>query len=527
LKKRTNCFEIKPMHTRGCGILLHVTSLPSRFGIGDLGSWAYKFADFLAEAGMCWWQVLPLNPTSTRNFNCPYSSSSAFAGNTLLISPELLVRDGFIESTYLDPVPDFPAERVDFEKVITYQEIFLFRAYEFFRKNKRPGEFEEFCAAQSYWLEDFAMFSAFKDFFQDKHWSEWPVELRDRDGRAMDALKSRLRDEVEKEKFTQYLFFSQWSALRKYCNDKGVAIMGDTPIYVDYDSAEVWAHPEIFDLDENKKPLHVSGVPPDYFSATGQFWGNPVYRWDQLKKTGYEWWIKRIEHNQLLFDFVRIDHFRGFVDFWSIPGSETTAVKGKWMKGPARDLFDKIVKRFPGIHIVAEDLGIITQEVRDFIAGLGFPGMKVLLFAFTKDLPENPYAPHNHVRNCVLYTGTHDNNTSRGWYESEATAEERERLCAYLGRELAAEEVADALMRMAMMSVADKVFIPMQDVLGLGHSARMNTPSVAKGNWEWRMPAQSLTPEPAKKLRDLTILYARSKPEENKQPRRGGQALTS
>ena len=519
LKKKSNCSEIRAMKNRGCGILLHITSLPSRFGIGELGPWAYKFADFLEACGMSWWQVLPLNPTSTKNYNCPYSSESAFAGNTLLISPEFLVRDGFIENTYLDPVPQFPADRVDFERVITYQQIFLFRAFEFFKKNKKREDFEKFCAEHSFWLEDYARFVSFKEYFQGRHWSDWPAEIRDRDPASMSSLSEKLREDIEKEKFMQYLFYSQWAALKNYCNRKGIEIMGDTPIYVDYDSADVWSHPEIFDLNPAKKPEHVSGVPPDYFSATGQFWGNPVYKWSELKKTGYDWWIRRIGHNQKLFDFVRIDHFRGFVDFWEIPASEKTAVHGKWVKGPKQDLFDEVLKHFPTIHIVAEDLGIITQEVRDFIKCLGFPGMKVLLFAFTDDTGSNPYAPPNHIPNCALYTGTHDNNTARGWWESESSPEERERFCKYVGRQVSADEISETLIRMAMMSVANMVFIPMQDILGLGQSARMNTPAVVKGNWEWRLLPEYLSPELGARVRDMLKLYARSSEQFSKQAR--------
>jgi len=497
------------MTKRGSGILLHISSLPSRFGIGDLGPFAYIFADFLFDSGMSFWQVLPLNPTSTVNGNCPYSSDSAFAGNTLMISPEFLVADGLIESTYLDPLPDFARERVDYEKVTTYQEIFLFRAFQFFKKNKKREEFEKFCQEHSYWLDDYAVFVSLKTQFSGRRWSEWPVEIRDRAGDALQVVKEKLRDQIEKEKFLQYVFFRQWFALKSYCNKKGLEIMGDTPIYVDYDSAEVWAHPEIFSLDESKKPVLVAGVPPDYFSATGQFWGNPVYRWDALKQTGYEWWIKRLEHNQKFFDILRIDHFRGFVDYWEIPASEKTAVKGRWSRGPGEDLFNEVLRRLPGIRIVAEDLGIITQEVRDFIAKLGFPGMKVLLFAFTQDLAQNPYAPHNHIKNCALYTGTHDNNTARGWFESEAGPDEKGRFCRYIGRKISVDEFAPELLRMAMMSVADMVVIPMQDILGLDQSARMNTPGVIKGNWEWRLLPEHLTPELAGHLLDLTKLYAR------------------
>jgi len=498
------------MSQRGCGILLHISSLPSRFGIGDLGPWAYKFADFLAEAGISHWQVLPLNPTSTSNFNCPYSSESAFAGNTLFISPEFLVRDGFIESTYLDPLPTFPAERVDYERVMTYQEIFLFRANEFFKKNQKRGEFEQFCGEHDYWLEDFAMFMAFKDYFQGRHWQNWPVEVRDRHPEALRSLREKLSEEIARQKFLQFVFFSQWFSLKSYCNRLGIKILGDLPIYVDYDSADVWSHPELFKLDADKQPVFVSGVPPDYFSATGQYWGNPVYNWEVLKQTGYDWWLKRFGHNRKLFDMLRVDHFRGFVSFWEIPACEKTAVKGRWTKGPGHELFARLRQNYPELKIIAEDLGIITPEVREFIAELGLPGMKVLLFAFTEDLAENPYAPHNHIRNCVLYTGTHDNNTARGWFEEEASEAEKQRFCAYIGRKVSAEEFSEALVRMALMSVADLAIIPMQDILGLGRASRMNTPAVLKGNWEWRLLPEQLNPQLGPKLHEMLKLYARA-----------------
>jgi len=497
------------MKKRGAGILLHISSLPSRFGIGDFGPWAYKFADFLADAGISWWQVLPLNPTHTLNGNCPYSSNSAFAGNTLFISPEFLVRDGLIENTYLDPVPEFPQDRVNYEQVTTYHEIFLFRAFEFFKKNKKREDYEKFCAEHSFWLDDFALFTSLRDHLGGRLWGDWPVECRDRHPEAMQAYREKLREQIENEKFLQYLFYSQWFALKNYCNNKGIRILGDTPIYVDYDSAEVWAHQEIFNLSEQKKPSLVSGVPPDYFSATGQLWGNPVYRWDKLKETGYDWWIKRIEHNRRLFDILRIDHFRGFVSYWEIPAGEKTAVNGRWVAGPREELFNEMFKHFPDLQLIAEDLGIITQDVKDFINKLGFPGMKVLLFAFTEDMDKNPYAPHNHIPNCVLYTGTHDNNTTRGWFESEAGDAERERFCRYLGRKVSVDEVSWELIRLAMMSVANTVFMPMQDFLGLGREARMNTPATPKGNWEWRLNPEQITAGLSAKILELVKTYAR------------------
>jgi len=315
---------------------------------------------------------------------------------------------------------------------------------------------------------------------------------------------------MEKVRFLQYVFFKQWSNLKAYCNDRGIRIIGDIPIYVIHDSAEVWMHPEIFNLDpDTRNPITVAGVPPDYFSETGQLWGNPVYRWDVLKEQRYEWWIKRMAHNLSLFDLVRIDHFRGFVGYWEVPAAETIAVKGRWVKAPAVDFFDELTKRFPDLPVIAEDLGTITPEVWEVMDRFGFPGMKVLLFAFGPDLPKNLYAPHNHTERSVVYTGTHDNNTARGWFEGEASLEDRKRLCLYLGKEVTAETVHWELIRLAMMSVARMAVFPMQDVLGLGREARMNLPASNQRNWTWRLDPHALTAQVSSRLREMTQIYGR------------------
>jgi 4-alpha-glucanotransferase len=325
----------------------------------------------------------------------------------------------------------------------------------------------------------------------------------------MKEMSEDLKDIILREKFLQYIFFNQWYSLRTYCDSINVKIFGDIPIYVNYDSADVWANPEIFNLDIERKPAFVSGVPPDYFSVTGQLWGHPVYKWDVLKKSGYAWWIKRIEHNLKLFDLFRLDHFRGFVGYWEVPADEKTAINGKWVKAPAEDFFKTVLKQFPHISIVAEDLGIITPDVKEVMKKFGFPGMKVLLFAFNGDPRTNPYTPHNHIKHCVLYTGTHDNNTIRGWFKRELDPEGKKRLYEYLGREVTDKTVHHEIIRLAMMSVADMVIIPMQDILGLGEKDRMNLPSTTSGNWEWRLTPEQITPSLVKRLSEMTMIYGR------------------
>ncbi len=495
---------------RGSGILLHITSLPSKFGIGDLGPAAYQFADFLSQTAQSFWQVLPLNPTDPiSGGNSPYSSFSAFAGNKLLISPELLYREGFLEKSDLEEVTPFPPQRVNYPAVLEYKNQIFNKAFAQFKKNECDFEFDKFCEESEEWLDDYALFIALKNHYHGKVWSDWPESLRDKQEEALNSVRQRLTREIEKEKFLQYIFFKQWTELKHYCNQNGIQIIGDVPFYISYDSADVWTNPELFKLDENKKPTHVAGVPPDYFSETGQLWGNPVYRWDAMQGTGYRWWIKRIEHNLKYFDFIRVDHFRGFAAYWEVPASETTAINGRWVNSPGIDFFKTLLRRFPNLPIIAEDLGVITPDVRELIHEFEFPGMRLLMFAFNQNLPNHPYAPHNHIENCVVYTGTHDNNTARGWFEQDATEEEKQWLFKYLGREITAEEVSDELVRLAMMSVANMVILPIQDVLGLGAEARMNRPSSTEGNWEWRLSAEQLNQEVIHKLREITELYGR------------------
>ncbi len=499
------------MNKRASGIILHITSLPSPYGIGDMGPAAFRFADFLSEAGQSVWQVLPLTPTTRGSADSPYVSTSAFAGNPLLISPELMVRDGLLEEGELDPYPGTNDSPVDYATAAAFRERLFDRAYARFAA-RAPGDdvrYKEFCVSNAAWLEDFALFTALCDHFEYRAWSEWPREIRDREPDALRDAGGRLRDRVEREKFLQSIFFRQWGGLKSYCNEKGIRIFGDVPIYVDFQSADLWADPQLFQLDHERRPSVVAGVPPDYFSETGQRWGNPLYDWEALRATGYDWWMKRMGHNLGLFDLVRLDHFRGFVAFWEIPASEELAVNGQWIEAPADDFFRVLYERFPGAPIIAEDLGVITPDVREIMDRFGMPGMKVLLFAFGEDLPTNAYAPHNHVSNCVLYTGTHDNNTVRGWFEGEASEAEKRRLSDYVGRPVTAGEVHWDLIRLAQRSVASLVIVPMQDVLGLGGGARMNLPATTEGNWQWRLRADQIDAAPAQRLRSMAEIYGR------------------
>jgi 4-alpha-glucanotransferase len=498
---------------RGSGILLHLTSLPSAFGIGDLGPWAYRFADFLAESNQRYWQCLPLNPTGVESGNSPYHSTSAFAFNPLLISLELLVQEGFLSREDLEPFPPLGVESVDYRAVTTYKERLLSRAFERFSTGIEPSDYRTFCDRNRSWLDPFALFAALKTHHGGKAWYDWPDRHRDAGLAALEAQPEQIVLHREKVKFLQYVFSKQWTQLKAYCNRKGILIFGDMPIYMVHDSVDVWMHPEIFNLDSlTRQPLTVAGVPPDYFSRTGQLWGNPVYRWDVLKKTCYRWWIERIAHNLALFDLLRLDHFRGFVGYWEVPADEKDAVNGRWVSAPGMDLFRELTKRLPPLPLIAEDLGTITPDVSALMEHFKLPGMKVLLFAFGPDLPENLYAPHNHNTESVVYTGTHDNNTVRGWFEREASPEDRARLARYVGKHVSAQNVHREMIRLAMMSVARIAVLPMQDVLGLGEEARMNRPASNHGNWTWRLVPQHLTLSVSSELHEMTDLYGRGLP---------------
>lgn len=496
------------MLKRGSGVLLHITSLPSPYGIGDLGPGAYHFADFLAQSGQSFWQILPLNPIDPVYGNSPYHSISAFANNLLLISPELLLQEGLVPESALRDVPDFPRRRVDYHRVIAFKHDLFRRAYERFKVDEHP-DYRNFDAMNAYWLDDFALFTAVKEYYNHQPWSDWPREIRDRQPGALQTLRGQLHERIAMEKFLQYVFSKQWFSLKHYCNQRAIQLFGDMPIYVDYDGVDVWKNPGLFKLGKDKRPSCVAGVPPDYFSETGQRWGNPVYQWNALKKTRYTWWVQRIQRNVQLFDLLRIDHFRGFVAYWEIPAEEKTAINGKWVAVPAEDFFTVLLEHFPDAPIIAEDLGIITPDVKEVMNRFRFPGMKVLLFAFGDDLATNPYTPHNHIKNCVLYTGTHDNNTVRGWYEHEVSPDVKQKIARYLGHAVPLTDVHWVLIRCAMTSVADMVIFPMQDILGLSAEDRMNKPSTVHGNWEWRLLPEEMTPSLSAKLRDMTRIYGR------------------
>jgi len=505
-----NSYKTVKMDKRGSGILLHITSLPSSYGVGDLGPEAYRFVDFLKKTKQRYWQVLPLNPTDPLYGNSPYSSVSAFAGNTLLISPDLLLEEALLSTKDLEHIPPFPEDHCAFSKVIRYKGKLLERAYQHFNQRWKGREpFEAFCSENSSWLEDFSVFVVLKKHFDGKVWNQWPKKLRDRNLKALKEIKKKCHTQIEKEKFWQYLFYTQWYSVKRYCQKKGVNLFGDLSIYVSFDSADVWANPGLFKLDREKRPVFVSGVPPDYFSKRGQLWGNPVYRWDVLKNSGYRWWVERIKHNLKLFDALRIDHFRGLVAYWEIPAGEKTAVKGKWVKVPVDDFLNTLKKKFPHLPIFAEDLGFITPDVREVMDRFKLPGMKILLFAFGEDTPMHPYLPHAHEKNFLVYTGTHDNNTVRGWFEAEASPEDRRRLFRYLGRKVSVKEIHWALIRLGMMSVARLAIFPMQDVLGLGREARMNRPSTARGNWKWRLRPRQNTTLVSKRLLQITETFGR------------------
>lgn len=502
---------------RSSGILLHPTSLPGRFGIGDLGSQAYRFIDFLVQSKQSLWQVLPLGPTGYGD--SPYQSFSAFAGNPLLVSPANLVEDGYLPAAAIERTPDFPATHVDYGRVIGYKMALLEQAAEAFRHSTHGGRreaYDRFCREQAGWLDDFALFMAVKAHHVEQDggvWNKWPAEIAQRTQEGMEKWRDKLRREVEFHKIAQFFFFQQWQDLKAYANQKGVRIIGDVPIFVAFDSADVWANPELFFLEEDGAPSVVAGVPPDYFSATGQRWGNPLYRWERLAEQDYEWWTRRMAMMLTTVDIIRIDHFRGFEAYWEIPASEPTAVKGRWVKGPGAAVFQAIRDALGDLPIIAEDLGVITPEVEALRDRFAFPGMKILQFAFGGER-NSSFLPHHFVSNCVVYTGTHDNETTRGWYYN-ASPEEQDHVRRYVAR--SGDDIAWDMIRLAFASVADMAVAPMQDVLDLGNEARMNFPSTESGNWQWRFAENMLTEIIARRLAEMAQLYGRNEADEGEE----------
>ncbi|MFI5323601.1 MAG: 4-alpha-glucanotransferase [Thermodesulfobacteriota bacterium] len=494
------------MKRRKSGILLHITSLPSPFGIGDFGPEAFGFVDFLAESRQSCWQILPLNPTDEVYGNSPYSGPSSYAGNPLLVSPKLMKETGYISAGDLKRKSGFEDGSVNYREVSEYKDN-LFKTAFTNAESALPGDidFMNFCRDQAYWLDDYALYASLKMTLNVDTWSALPVPLRDRDEKALAEWREKAESQILYHKFMQYIFYSQWNSLKKYANDRDLEIIGDIPYYINYDSSEVWTHPESFKLDKDKNPEFVSGVPPDYFSKTGQLWGNPVYNWDVLKATGFEWWIKRIGHNLMLFDDLRLDHFRGFVSYWEVKAGDKKALNGSWIDLDALSFFDTLFSCFDKSRFIAEDLGYITPDVKEIIKRYDLPGMKILLFAFGGDFPYSDYLPNNYVDpNCLVYTGTHDNNTVIGWWEEEAGKEEKERFYKYIGRKIDASEVCQEFIGLSMSSIADTSIIPMQDILGLGAEAKMNKPSTKTGNWKWRLKPDDIDGNLAKKLREIT-----------------------
>ncbi len=491
---------------RASGILCHISSLPSPYGIGDLGPEAYRFADILSRARQKYWQVLPLNPTNGALAHSPYSSYSAFAFNLLFLSPDILFQDGLLSEKDKDQCCLPCDATVPFDDVYERKALLVERAFTAYKARwLKPRTFEDFCSAQKHWLDDHALFVVLKGRFNDRAWVDWPVEFRDRHPQSLKEAARQFGDGILREKFGQFLFYRQWMSLRAYCARQGIQLIGDIPIYVNYDSVDVWCAPEFFKLDEQRRQTFVAGVPPDYFSEEGQLWGNPVYDWDQLKKNGFKWWVDRLRHNLTCFDLVRIDHFRAFAQCWEIPASEPTAVKGAWCHVPGVDLFTVFQKEFPSLPVIAEDLGIITPDVDALKDGFGLPGMHVLLFAFHNEYKKSRDLPENSTPLSVVYTGTHDNNTVRGWYSHDMTPMEKKNMAEYLGRDVPPDEINWVMIELAFRSAAFLALIPLQDILGLGKEARMNTPSTASGNWKWRMLPEEFSPEAIDRLAVLTV----------------------
>ncbi|MGA7931570.1 MAG: 4-alpha-glucanotransferase [Candidatus Sulfotelmatobacter sp.] len=496
---------------RASGILLHPTSLPGAHGIGDFGPEAYRFAEFLHSAGQKLWQVLPLNPTGYAD--SPFQCFSASAGNPLLISLDRLADEGLLSRNDLRSSPLFPVESVDYGAVIGFKMPLLQKAATNFFTGASAEDrrrFEGFCQANATWLDDFALFMAVKEVHNLVAWTRWTPDIAGRENEAIKRWSERLASAIDSQKFLQYEFSRQWQELRDYGKQRNIRIIGDIPIYVAHDSADVWSNRQFFLLDEGGRPLKIAGVPPDYFSATGQCWGNPIYNWTLLKQTGYQWWVERLRSALRLYDVVRIDHFRGFEAYWEVPGLETTAINGRWVKGPGRELFSVLRKELGDLPIIAENLGVITPEVEDIRHEFGFPGMAILQFAFGNDPQAPTFKPHNYVRDLVAYTGTHDNDTVVGWWNSsgisdstrsvEDVAKEHAHARAYLG--FKDDPIHWVLIRGILSSVANTAIAPMQDILGLGSEARMNLPGTSSGNWKWRM-------KPGTKLKQMVTLYGR------------------
>lgn len=493
---------------RSAGILLHPTSLPGKYGIGDLGNDAYDFVNFLEAAGQKIWQVFPLGPTGFGD--SPYQCFSAFAGNPLLISPDFLKEEGLLTDEDLAEAPVFNPTKIDYGEIIKFKEKIHHKAFQNYKKNGKDFHEEcgDFCDKNAYWLDDYALFMACKNYHNGKIWREWQDDIAFRREGAVEKWNEKLKEQVDYQKFIQYLFEKQWKKLKKHANDKGIQIVGDLPIFIAYDSADLWAHRDLFSVDENGHLKTVAGVPPDYFSATGQLWGNPLYKWDVLEENDFDWWIKRFQRLYELIDIVRIDHFRGFDAFFEIPGDAETAERGRWVKAPGEKFFNTVKEKLGDVPIIAEDLGVITQSVRELRDKFEFPGMKILQFAFGEN-GEKHFLPHNYVRNCVVYTGSHDNDTTRGFFEKEKEIgsgiyEWAQKYLNYYG-----DDIRFQVIRTAYASVPNFVVIPMQDILNLGSEARMNFPGKPSGNWTWRFTWDQVNDDLINQYKEMAEIFER------------------
>jgi 4-alpha-glucanotransferase len=494
---------------RSSGILFHPSSLPGPYGIGDIGPEAIAWVDFLSSAGCGLWQVLPLGPTGYGD--SPYQCFSAFAGNPYLISPDALLEEDLLHSNDIVENQGFPAEKVDFGAVIPYKLGILDRAYIRFQQNKNPhlqSAFLEFQSNQHHWLADFALFMAIKEAHGGGSWVAWPATLRDRDPNDLASFRDIHKTAIERHAFRQFIFFRQWEKLKSYANERGIKIIGDIPIFVAHDSADVWAHPELFYLDPQGSPTHVAGVPPDYFSPTGQLWGNPLYRWDVHTRDNYGWWIARFRSVLSMVDIVRLDHFRGFTAYWEVPTKEETAINGRWVPGPGAEFLNRVQQALGELPVIAEDLGVITPDVVELREQFGLPGMKILVFAFDGEA-DNPFLPYKYIPNCVVYTGTHDNDTALGWYQR---VDESERQFARRYLNCNGSDISWDLIRTAWASTAVFALAPMQDLLGLDNQARMNYPSRLGGNWAWRISPEAINEPLQARLAEINKVYGRISP---------------
>lgn len=500
--------------TRSAGVLMPVGSLPGAFGIGDFGKKSRDFADFLSRSGQTIWQLLPLTPVTKESDYSPYSSHAAMACNPLYISLEMLADDGLLDHTELKKAVLKPSTKIDYTAAENIKCQFLDKAWRNFLHHASPSQkkdLENFIQQQSDWLDDFARYEIIKKRHDNKPWYAWPLELKTRDKKALKEFSAQHADALIKIKWEQFTALQQWKLLKEYCNNLSLQLMGDLPFYVNYDSADVWSHPEIFSLAEDGSIRGMAGVPPDYFNAAGQLWGMPVFRWDVLKKQDYHWWIDRLKKNTALFDLLRLDHFRAFANYWEVPPGETTAVQGQWKQGPGVDFFKSVEEQLGYLPFVAEDLGEIDKQVFELRDRLGLPGMKVLQFAFDEDMPYSIYIPHEYTPSFVVYTGTHDNNTTRGWYRKNTTQEDRKRISAYFGSNVNEKNISDKMIRLAYSSVATTAIIPLQDILNLDERSRINVPSTQGQNWRWQLTSGSITAVTENKLRDLVVVFGRRK----------------